>query len=89
MGGPVGPHWTLLHSLPDVHAEQLSDGLFMGGALTEVQRDVAAGRASTSDVLFYSGYAAWPIDRCSHEIRPAPPSRGATARRGGVRVRTP
>jgi len=69
MGGPVGPHWTLLHSLPDVHAEQLSDGLFMGGALTEVQRDVAAGRASTSDVLFYSGYAAWPIDRLEAEVR--------------------
>jgi len=69
LGGPVGPHWTLLHTLPEAHAEQLSDGLFMGGSLAEAQRVVSAGRASPADMLFYSGYAAWPIERLEAEVR--------------------
>ena len=47
---------------------QVSPGLFMGGSLATAQRLVATGRASASDVLFYSGYHAWPIKRLEAEV---------------------
>jgi hypothetical protein len=83
LGGPVGPHWTLLHTLPTVAAEPINNvsGLFMGGSLAKAERLVEAGDAIADDVLFYSGYTAWRIDqlqapsiRLTHRLSSRPPS---------------
>jgi len=68
LGGPVGPHWTLLHGRKDVGALEVSPGLFIGGSLAEYQRLVSRGEATAAEVSFYSGYAAWPIERLKAEV---------------------
>jgi len=68
LGGPVGPHWTLLHGRDDVGAMQVSTGVYIGGSLSQYQRLVLQGTAAPSDVNFYSGYSAWPIERLQREV---------------------
>jgi putative AlgH/UPF0301 family transcriptional regulator len=68
LGGPVGPHWTLLHGRADVGASEVAPGLYMGGSLAAYQRLVSEGAASADELLFYSGYSAWPIARLQEEV---------------------
>jgi len=68
LGGPVGPHWTLLHGRKEVGALEVLPGLQLGGSLAALEGLVARRVASPDDVLFYSGYSAWPIERLKQEV---------------------
>ena len=68
VGGPVGPHIALVHSLDLPGALHLPGGVRVGGCLLEGQRRVTAGTARPADIAFYSGYVAWPMARLRQEI---------------------
>ncbi|KAL1510821.1 hypothetical protein AB1Y20_007104 [Prymnesium parvum] len=68
LGGPVGPHWTVLHTLPAIGGTRVAPGLYIGGSLARAQQLVSTGEASASEMLFYSGYAAWPLARLQREV---------------------
>jgi len=67
-GGPIGPHWTVLHSFRTVGALELGKGLYAGGCLADAQRQVSAGVVSASAVSFYSGYVAWPLHELEKQV---------------------
>jgi len=69
MGGPVGPHWTVLHSFPTSGSTAVRPGLHVGGCLSDAQRKVEAGGAAlASEVIFISGYLAFPLDRLQADL---------------------
>ena len=73
VGGPAGPHWTMLHAVePDSErlggAVDLQPGLRAGGCPIGAQRLVDQGAALSSQFAFYSGYAAWPLVRLRAEV---------------------
>ena len=68
-GGPVGPAWTVLHPQPLSGSMEVLPGLSVGGALSELQQLVTAGRATPSDALFFSGVAAFRIDDLQAQLR--------------------
>jgi len=68
LGGPIGPHWTVLHTTATAGSLELAPGMHAGGCLRDAQRQVDAGRATAADFHFYSGYASWSIDELNKEI---------------------
>jgi len=68
LGGPIGPHWTVLHQRPTAGSLELAPGMHAGGCLRDAQRQVDAGRAAAADFHFYSGYASWSIEQLDEEI---------------------
>ena len=70
MGGPAGPHMTVLHTASHVSgASQIQPGVYSGGCPNDAQHRVTAAEVSADDFTFYSGYAAWPIARLKEEVR--------------------
>lgn len=68
VGGPVGPHWTVLQSFPTTNALEIAPGVFVNSMLSEAHHAVETGKARADDVMFLSGYAAWPISRLKQEV---------------------
>ena len=68
LGGPVGPHITLVHDVRLAGDMPLLPGLRVGGCLASAQAQVDAGSLRPADVTFFDGYAAWPIERLVSDI---------------------
>jgi len=68
VGGPVGPYWTVTSPQPTRGGFSIAPGLHVVGSLSQTQAAVMAGELAPSDVRFYSGYAAWPIERLKQEV---------------------
>lgn len=68
MGGPAGPHYTMLHNASLAGDVSLAPGLRVGGSLAQAQARVDAHTLEASEVLFFSGYAAWPLARLEEEV---------------------
>ena len=61
---------TVLHTASHVaYTSAIQPGVYAGGCPSDAQRRVTAGEASADDFTFYSGYAAWPIERLKEEVR--------------------
>ena len=70
LGGPIGPHWTVLHQRPTAGSLELAPGMHAGGCLRDAQRQVDAGRAAAADFHFYSGCAEPSLDPTTSAVSP-------------------
>jgi len=68
LGGPIGPHWTILHSFPTAGSLELAPGLHAGGCLMDAQRQVGTGLHDANAVSFFSGYVAWPLEELEEQV---------------------
>jgi len=67
-GGPNAPHWTVLSTSASSGAREVERGLFAGGSLLDLNRQVSMGKASVASVGFYSGYVAWRISDLRKQV---------------------
>ena len=51
-----------LHTFPTIGSTKIAHGLNAGGCLSDAQRQVTKHAASASQLAFFSGYYAFPID---------------------------
>ena len=70
LGGPVGPYWNVLSPRPTAGGFEIAPGMGMHvvGSLAQAHAAVQRGEMHSSDINFFSGYAAWPIERLNQEI---------------------
>jgi len=70
LGGPVGPYWSVLSPQPTVGGFEVAPGMGMHvvGSLAQAHAAVQRGELRATDVNFFSGYAAWPIERLKEEV---------------------
>jgi putative AlgH/UPF0301 family transcriptional regulator len=70
VGGPAGPHVTTIHDAKSVAgALELQPGVYAGGCPMDAQRRIDRGELSADAFTFFTGYAAWPIERLRDEVR--------------------
>ena len=50
VGGPAGPHWTVLHDQPLAGSVEVAPNVRVGGCLAQAQAKVDAGTANASEV---------------------------------------
>eukprot|EP00310_Coccolithus_braarudii_P015509 CAMPEP_0183341582 /NCGR_PEP_ID=MMETSP0164_2-20130417/7813_1 /TAXON_ID=221442 /ORGANISM="Coccolithus pelagicus ssp braarudi, Strain PLY182g" /LENGTH=338 /DNA_ID=CAMNT_0025511945 /DNA_START=39 /DNA_END=1055 /DNA_ORIENTATION=- len=67
-GGPNAPHWTVLARASSPGAHAVVPGLFAGGSLLDLNRQVARGQTVRDSVAFYSGYVAWQLADLKKQI---------------------
>jgi len=67
-GGPNAPHWTVLSRSASPGARLVVPGLFAGGSLLDLNRQVARGGLDAGSVAFYSGYVAWRLADLNKQI---------------------
>ena len=78
LGGPVGPYWSVLSPQPTAGGFEVAPGMgtHIVGSLDQAHAAVQRGELRATDVNFFSGYAAWPIERLKEEVgihpRPTP-----------------
>jgi putative AlgH/UPF0301 family transcriptional regulator len=68
LGGPAGPHWTVLFPFPTAGSLEVTAGVHVGAALGEAHGAVLAGVARSDEVTFLSGYLAWPLELLSQQV---------------------
>ncbi|HAR65538.1 MAG TPA: hypothetical protein DCR55_04915 [Lentisphaeria bacterium] len=70
-GGPVQPHTLhFLHRAPDaaVEGKEVADGIFWGGSMTDMLREVKLGHVNPNDIRFMVGYTGWGEEQLASEM---------------------
>ena len=66
----MGPYWSVLSPQPTAGGFEVAPGMgtHIVGSLDQAHAAVQRGELRAADVNFFSGYAAWPIERLKEEV---------------------
>ena len=71
-GGPVEKNSLFfIHTYPDLinNSQEIKNGIFWGGEITDVIRGLENGEITTSQIGFFVGYAGWEKNQLKSEIK--------------------